>query len=303
MLVETGCRLHFGLIDLNGGLGRIDGGVGLGLSDPGVTISAQPSESLTVKGPHSELIRDYASTIMNTYGVPPAELSIKSVIPRHVGLGSGTQLALATAKSLIGVSDVDISTTELADCLGRGGTSGIGTAAFERGGFILDGGHSIEEKSQFLPSSASDASPPPVTSRMEFPNWNIRIFQPGGVGKSGTEEESAFQDETPISLDEIRRISHIIMMKLMPSIAEADFQAFRDAIESLQTLGWKRLEVEKQPQSRQVMKELSEQGVAAGLSSWGPAVYAISPTPINDIDFECQYFDSSPDNSGATISD
>lgn len=301
MLVKTGCRLHFGLIDLNGDLGRIDGGVGLGLSNPGVTISVVPSESLTVQGPQSELVQNYASTLMNKYGLPPAELSIETVIPRHVGLGSGTQLALATGKAMLSISDKDVPTTELADCLGRGGTSGIGTAVFDSGGFILDGGHSIEEKSQFLPSSASDTSPPPIISRMRFPDWNIRIFKPTGSKIAGKEEKSLFQTKTPIALDSVRQISHIVLMKLLPSIAESDFTEFRDAIELIQKVAWKKIEVENQPRSKKLIDELSEKGLAAGLSSWGPTVYAISPTPINDVDLNCPYFESSPDNEGASV--
>ena len=34
-----------------------------------------------------------------------------------------------------------LTTRELARLMGRGGTSGIGTAAFDHGGFIIDGGH------------------------------------------------------------------------------------------------------------------------------------------------------------------
>jgi beta-ribofuranosylaminobenzene 5'-phosphate synthase len=303
MLVETGCRLHLGLIDLNGGLGRIDGGVGLGISDPGVTISAKPSNSLDVSGTHSQLVQNYASTLMEKYELPPAKLNIESVIPRHVGLGSGTQLALATGSAMVEISDIDVPVTELADHLGRGGTSGIGTAVFERGGFVLDGGHSTAEKDQFLPSSASKASPPPVISRLEFPDWNIRIYQPRGSGKSGEAEKSVFQNKTPIPIDDVRHLSHVVLMKLLPSVAESDFQAFREAVEDIQNIGWKRFEVKKKPKSKQIINQLSEKGVAAGLSSWGPVVYGISPDSLPEIGINCQYFDTSSDNQGATISD
>ena len=35
VVIRTGCRLHFTLIDMNAELGRVDGGVGVGLKAPG----------------------------------------------------------------------------------------------------------------------------------------------------------------------------------------------------------------------------------------------------------------------------
>ncbi|MEZ5334482.1 MAG: hypothetical protein R2741_04185 [Methanolobus sp.] len=38
------------------------------------------------------------------------------------------------------------SVRELAIAVGRGGTSGIGVASFEMGGFIVDGGHRFSDR-------------------------------------------------------------------------------------------------------------------------------------------------------------
>ncbi len=50
VFIKTPCRLHFSLIDLNGSLNRIDGGVGLTLEKPNFTIEVLDRESLTSRG-------------------------------------------------------------------------------------------------------------------------------------------------------------------------------------------------------------------------------------------------------------
>lgn len=301
MRVKTGSRLHLGLIDLNGDIGRKDGGAGLSINNPGVTIDIDEAEKLQVKGPESSIVKDYAKTVLDYFDIDPVALKIESTIPRHTGLGSGTQLALATAKAITEYNGIELSTRKLSNIVGRGGTSGIGTYAFDRGGFIVDGGHSSDDKEQFLPASASDAPPPPLTSRMEFPEWNIKLFLPEGSDIYGTNEESLFVKETPIPIDEVRKVSHIILMKLMPAVRDANFREFKEAIDSLQSIGWKAMEVQKQPKSKDIINNLSSQGVAAGLSSWGPTVFAVSPNRIHTPEIDCEVISVSKDNSGAKI--
>ena len=44
LVISTPARLHFGLIDMNGKIGRIDGGVGLALDSPHTLIEAKKAE-------------------------------------------------------------------------------------------------------------------------------------------------------------------------------------------------------------------------------------------------------------------
>ncbi|MHC1586284.1 MAG: GHMP family kinase ATP-binding protein, partial [Candidatus Hecatellaceae archaeon] len=103
--VETPSRLHFILIDLNGELGRVDGGVGVALQTPGWRIEVEPSaEGLEVEGcPEAgfEEVQNLALKFLGSQGVKPSlKIKVSGGIPRHVGLGSGTQLALGVAKAL-----------------------------------------------------------------------------------------------------------------------------------------------------------------------------------------------------------
>ena len=55
--VITPSRVHIALIDLNGSLGRVDGGIGLSLANPGFRISAQCSHKSEVVGPEETVQR------------------------------------------------------------------------------------------------------------------------------------------------------------------------------------------------------------------------------------------------------
>ncbi len=51
--VKTPARLHLGLIDLRGDLGRVFGGLGVGIDHPSVVLEAQESKELLVTGENS----------------------------------------------------------------------------------------------------------------------------------------------------------------------------------------------------------------------------------------------------------
>jgi len=60
VIVQTPSRLHLTLIDMHGGSGRVDGGVGITLDEPGILIEVRQSPSLEVKGCDS-ITRERAS--------------------------------------------------------------------------------------------------------------------------------------------------------------------------------------------------------------------------------------------------
>lgn len=303
MRVSTGSRLHFGLIDLNGELGRVDGGIGLSIKQPSVEIEAELSDEVDVSGPMNARAINAIESVLNEINGDPIKAEIISSIPQHVGLGSGTQIALSAALLTSKLNGEDIYPKRLASIVNRGGTSGIGTAAFSEGGFILDGGHKLSNKKGYLPSSASNVPPPPVLARLEFPDWDIRVFLPDGKGAFGSDELQTFQEVCPIPGDEVMELSRIILMKLMPSIVESDFTAFREGIIQVQKTGFKKDEIERQPASKRIIHKLWDQGYAAGLSSLGPAVYAISPDYVDESTVDVKSFQTEANQTGAEVFD
>jgi beta-ribofuranosylaminobenzene 5'-phosphate synthase len=207
-------------------------------------------------------------------------MEIAQAIPPHTGLGSGTQLSLGIAAAISALYDLNLNTEEIALLVGRGGTSGIGVAAFRHGGFIVDGGHRFPaQKSSFLPSSASgNVAPPPVLFRQGFPDWPILLVIPNCRHISGVEEVRLFTNLCPMPQTTAQQLSHLILMKLLPALVENDLISFGKAINRIQEIGWKKIEVDAQGVIIQkTMAFLRNNGaVGVGLSSWGPTLYALS---------------------------
>ena len=311
--IRTPSRIHITLIDLNGALGRIDGGVGLALEEPFIEITAEKadeSEGVIVEGSRNQRYKDVAERVMSVFNSGGIRLRVLHEYEPHVGLGSGTQISLAVAKAYAELYGLDKSVEELAFIVGRGGTSGIGVAAFRVGGFVVDGGHSRNEKKDFLPSSASKATPPPLISRLDFPDWKIFLAVPGRKGFYGHREVNLFQENCPIPLDEVRELAHLILMKLLPSVVEEDIQSFGDTLWRIQHLGFKRIEVNQYGERIwSVMGEAREVFPAVGMSSTGPTVYCISDSGkkrdlesiFKEAEMDFEIFETAARNRGADI--
>jgi len=288
--VITPSRLHFGLIDLNGQIGRIDGGLGVALDRPNVIIEAQNGQTdendfntINCSGYSSDEVEELTKTIMKSLKIENGiSLQINSSIPAHVGLGSKTQLSLAIAKTLCILKNIEKTPYELAQLTRRGGTSRIGLTAFEQGGFVVDGGHSFGEgkqKETYLPSSASRAPPAPIIYWDEIPDdWQFVLIIPKiQRGASGSEEVNIFQTYCPIPLDEVKTISHLILMKILPALKNKEIDAFGHGIYELQKIGFKKLEIDLQDG---IIPELIEfcmknGAYGSGMSSFGPSTFAL----------------------------
>ena len=275
--ISTPSRLHFTLIDLNAELGRVDGGIGVALTKLGWDISMEitserPDYTERVAEIFNRLSRHFQ--MKNNY-----EIVINSNIPRHVGLGSQTQLSLALAQALSVFEERDEPVPELAKIVGRGGTSGIGVAAFEHGGFILDGGHSTNSKPEFMPSHYSEAEPAVVLANYTIPeDWYFVVAIPQVEhGAHGTREIEIFKQNCPIPADEVDKLSRVILVQTLPAVLEADIEVFGRSLTELQNIGFKKVENELQ---HEIIKKLQDFYLAngafgAGLSSFGPATYAV----------------------------
>ena len=281
---------------MHGGSGRVDGGIGIALNEPAVLLEAELAPALAVSGGDvavQERIRRIAADVLQKLGAGGSvAITVRSHYPAHVGLGSGSQLALAVARAIAELHGRHLPVKELAKLVGRGGTSGIGTAAFEYGGFIVDGGHTFGaggEKTDFRPSAASQGvSPPPIIARHDFPtDWKILVAIPDvPAGASGNIETGIFRAHCPVPLDEVRALSHEILMRMLPGIASRDLDLFGSSINAVQDLGFKKVELSLQPpQVTGLLPVLRNAGAAgAGLSSFGPTVYAVGDTGMTALE-------------------
>jgi beta-RFAP synthase len=270
--VKTPARLHLGLIDLNGDLGRLFGGLGVGINRPNVILEVQRSERLAVSGENTELVEALAKRFLEAYNVKAsAVIKVKQAIPEHTGLGSGTQLALAVATALAKLFDVNASIQELAKAMGRGQRTSVGTTIFERGGFVVDGGKS---KNGF----------PTTIFRQPFPEeWVFVVAVPNvEKGLAKDEETAAFARMSPMLAEDAGKLCRLTFMKLLPSLVERDIKSFGEALTQIQTLIGEYFAVaqggtyssQAATEGTALMQKLGAYGV--GQSSWGPAFYGLT---------------------------
>ena len=279
------------LIDLNGSYRRVDGGIGLALADPQFVLESEQIES-GIELEFAETVTDEEAILECKEKIPDAakktiehfnidagfKFTVHQTYPPHSGFGSGTQIAVSTAHLITETMGIEVESRILSSIVGRGGTSGIGTYTHDLGGFIVDGGHSKEEKPLFLPSGASKAKPATLIARYEFPEeWKILIVIPE-IEKhmEGDDEVDVFQTYCPIPKEEVEQVSHLILMNLIPFMLEKDIKNFGWAVSELQKVGFNKLEHSLDSSYLPTMKAMEEAGAyGAGISSFGPVLYTV----------------------------
>jgi beta-ribofuranosylaminobenzene 5'-phosphate synthase len=272
VFVEAPARLHFGVLDLHGGLGRRFGGLGAAIPSPSLLIEATRSDRIETQGPDADRAAELAELARERLGTGGACIRVHRAIPSHAGLGSGTQLGLAVARALAELYDVGADTRGLAAAAGRGKRSAIGTYAFEAGGFIVEGGR--------RPGRDEVA---PLLARHPVPaSWRYVVAIPDGPpGLSGDAEAEAFRQLPPPEVREVERVAHLVLMQLLPSLVESDLPGFGAALSEIQRItgGWFAAGqggvFAPGPTGTLVerFRRTGAQGV--GQSSWGPTAYAI----------------------------
>ena len=276
--VEAAARLHMGFVDLHGGLGRRFGSIGVGLREPRLILRASPAPALTGEGPSAERAVDFAACFYDHYKMGPdgtssrAHLEVLEAIPPHVGLGSGTQLALAVGSALARLHGVKADAFDIAKVMERGGRSSMGIGAFAEGGFMVDGGRA--EQGDGLA---------PLIARQPLPaDWIFVIATPKvKPGLSGDREDQAFGELARPSEELAGAIARLLVMTMLPALVEGKIERFGRALTEIQRLvGDSFAPVQGGRYANRASGELIEfflknGAVGAGQSSWGPTVYGL----------------------------
>src|SRR5436190_24114158 len=273
VFVEAQARLHFGVLDLRGALGRWFGGIGAAAPAPTLLVSASPADALSVGGHDVDRAAAFARRLLAHHGLDGgARLWVRRALPPHAGLGSGTQLALAVARALAELYGVTTDARELAHAVGRGGRSAIGTWTFTGGGLVLEGGR--------RPESDGVA---PLIARLPFPpTWRCVVAVPDSTPRiSGAAEAAAFARLPSPPERDVERVAHLVLMALLPALAEADLATFGAALSAIQAMTGRWFAPVQggtfaPGPSEELIRRMAEWGASGvGQSSWGPAVYGI----------------------------
>ncbi|ASJ06837.1 beta-ribofuranosylaminobenzene 5'-phosphate synthase family protein [Thermococcus pacificus] len=268
MIIRTPRRLHMGLIDPAAVFGRRFGSLGVAL-EGGYEVRVTEGERMEIvaEGEDRETIEAVLKKMNSAYetGVN-YRVEVRKAIPRHVGLGSTTQLSLAVAVGIARLSGLKIPVEELAKTLGRGKNSGAGIYAFAHGGFVIDGG--VREDI------------PPLIFREDFPeDWAFLLVIPGLRPGFDEEEEKPVMAGVVGRADVAMEISHRILLGLLPALNERDIRTFGEHLSAIQRLVGKHFEAYQGGEFREDVKLilgfLAEKTYGVGQSSWGPTVYGL----------------------------
>ena len=301
VVVGTGSRIHLGFIDLSGDLGRMYGSVGLYLEEPSFRAIIREFDGIMVEGEERNWIQNIVKRVVDELGLKGLGVKTLSAIPRHVGLGSGTQTILGIALAASKLYGLDLRIEELAHRFGRGRRSGVGIWVFKYGGLVVDCGRDRRAKI------------PPLLTRIHVPDkLKVILASPRNAsrGFEGEVEDRAFENvKADPKLSE--RASRIVLMKLLPSLIEGDLKSFGEAATELDKINGSFFEELQSGTYRRdceiiVEKMLKAGALGAGQSSWGPIVYGFADSHelVEDIMESLKGFwvmVSKPRNIGAEI--
>jgi beta-ribofuranosylaminobenzene 5'-phosphate synthase len=277
VVITTPSRLHFGLLRFEQTEGRSYGGLGMMIADPRWVVELEDADQWAREGVGFQRALEFARRVLSAIDVPQKphalRVRIRQAIPSHRGLGGGTQLGLAIAAGVRRLLNLpEASAEELAAASGRGQRSAVGAHGFIHGGLIWEKGR---------PSGKSLGQ---LAARVSLPEaWRIVLIDPGDPsGLSGKPEVDAFKALPPMPAATTERLEQLAEEAILPAARQGDFAAFGEALYDYgRTAGECFAPVQGGPYASPAIARcvgaIRQLGVpAAGQSSWGPTVFAVT---------------------------
>jgi beta-ribofuranosylaminobenzene 5'-phosphate synthase len=288
--VTAGTRLHFGLIcptepeadfwpssdpTLTPRPVRRFGGVGIGLSEPRIVVEVQRAHNWSASGPSKDRALDAARRSLSYFDpIPDAcfHVDVLQCPPEHTGLGVGTALTMAVGAAVVSeCGEEELRYERLAVVLGRGLRSAVGLNLFRDGNFVIDAGKTATEEVGRLAACI------PVPS-----SWRVLCVRPNLPPRwFGVEEKRAFANAPKWPLSKIERLSRIALLDLAPTLWDANFAMFSEALYEFNRIAGEAFATVQggpyaDPQIGAIIAELRTLGCAGvGQSSWGPTIFAL----------------------------
>ncbi len=271
--VRTGSRLHFGLFDTHAPFG----GVGVMIDQPQTTLRISPASAFDADTADRQRLVEIARRFSQSYfagqfadDLPPCRIEVLSAADPHFGLGSGTQVALATAAGLASFFAAQTSRSDLIHRIAqRGKRSAVGSIGFFTGGLIIEDG------------SAEDYDCGSWWQRAEFPaRWRFLLIRPPSntLSISGEVERHAFAS-LPAAGQSTRAELTQLGKAIFDSAAASDFKRFAESVTRFNRLSGELFATHQGgcyngPAVTELIDHVASLGATAyGQSSWGPTVF------------------------------
>lgn len=272
----TGSRLHFGLFNTHAPFG----GVGVMIEDPQTRVHISRSDAFEVAAADPERVIAIARRFGHAYladrirdALPPCKIESHSTAQPHFGLGSGTQLALATAAAMAHFFGIKAHRTELIDHIAqRGRRSAVGSLGFFTGGLIVEDG------------SSADYDRHDWWKRTDLPSqWRFLLVRPPTTATpiSGDVERSAFA-ALPAASESLRTELTGLGDAIFDAAMLGDFARFAEQVTRFNRQSGK-LFADQQggcyngPAVSELIEHVAAIGATGyGQSSWGPTVFVVA---------------------------
>ena len=274
VFVEASARLHFGVLDLRGTRGRWFGGIGASASTPTLLVSASRAETLAVEGEDALRATEFARQFLAHHRHCVRRLCcVCTVRCRHT---PGWARARSSRWRWPGLWP---------NC-----TASIAMRASWHAPWAARGARpSAPGHSRAAGSSSKGAGVRIATSAVHSSRgfrfrrrWRCVVAVPDGApGISGAEESEAFAQLPQPAERDVERVAHLVLMALLPALADADLDTFGRALSEIQEITGRWFAPAQggtfaPGASRDLVHRLTEWGASGvGQSSWGPSVYGI----------------------------
>ncbi len=279
--VTAPSRLHFGLLHVptvgEPANSRHFGGLGLMIRQPEIALTVEAAGAWSATGQSADRSLSAARRAVEQSPVElrqPLKIAVESCPPEHVGLGVGTQLAMAATDAVCRLlTDTRHPPDELAKRSGRGERSRIGVEGYSRGGLLLDGGQHPAR-----PGAST------ILHRGHFPDaWRVLLLRPRTAERwHGDRERLAFARprDPEANLRTTERLCRLALLGILPALHEVDLPVFGEALHDFnRTAGEAFASDQGGPYCCTAVTALigwlRSEGIAGtGQSSWGPTVFA-----------------------------
>lgn len=277
--VTAPSRLHFGMFSFGVPGTRQFGGSGVMIDSPSTVLQIETAAKDDCTGTHKSRLQQALETVRGTaWGakVPACRLMLTASPRSHVGLGSGTQTALAVVAGLRALAGLPpLEALELGEASGRAKRSSVGLHGFLHGGLIVEAGKLPDEK--VAPLLAQAALPE---------QWRFVLICPRHKeGLSGESERAAFAALPPVPSAITEELRRIALERLLPAAKHADFATFAEGIFRFglaagQCFKSHQAGVYATEQLARLVERVRDAGVrGVGQSSWGPTLFTLHPSP------------------------
>lgn len=276
--VTAASRLHFGMFSFGRHDARQFGGMGAMISAPGLRLRISPADKLSVTGPLADRALKVAWQLIDALpefseAGQTCQIEIVTAPREHVGLGVGTQLALATVAGIRRFLELpDLPPRELAATAGRGLRSAVGTYGFFQGGWIVESGKQLGDQLS------------PLVNRLDVPDrWRFVLIIPKqSQGLHGPDERRAFAELPPVPAEVTERLTRIATNEVVPALETADFNRVSEHLyffnhEAGLCFAARQHGAYANEATTKLVEMLRSWDVAGvGQSSWGPSVFALA---------------------------